>query len=173
MSVQGQLQTALEGLAHAAQRLDAAAEIIVERQKETAELREKCEKLQEALDKAETEQAAAQHSESELNELKAEKNELVAVRNRLVAEKNQLLGEREQFKKFREGWGRERPALIKAKTDAEQELQKLKEQRDVSGQENGETDLLKKENERLRSELASAEEQKKQLADEKENLSIF
>ena len=53
MSGQGQLQTALESLAHAAQRLDAAAGIIVERQKETAELREKCERLQEALDKAE------------------------------------------------------------------------------------------------------------------------
>ncbi|MBR4127590.1 MAG: hypothetical protein IKR09_08450 [Alphaproteobacteria bacterium] len=172
MSLQGQLQSALEGLACAAQRLDAAAEIIAGRQKETAELREKCEKLREALNKAEAEREATQNSEAELSELKVEKEELVAVRNRLVAEKNQLLNEREQFKKFREGWGRERPALIKAKTDAEQELQRLKEQSGAAAQNDGRLDALKAENEKLRAELAEAEERKKKLADEKEGLSI-
>ena len=95
VSVQGQLQSALEALTHAAQRLDAASEIIAERKNETALLREKCEKLQEELDRAAAERDTAQSFESELNDLKAEKEELISVRNRLVAEKNQLLNERD------------------------------------------------------------------------------
>ena len=172
MSVQGQLQSALEALTHAAQRLDAASGIIVERQKETAMLREKCEKLQNELDQMRAERDAAQSSESELNDLKAEKEELVSVRNRLVAEKNQLLTEREQFKKFREGWGRERPALIKAKTDAEQELQRLKEQGGIASQNDGRIDSLKEENGRLHSELETLKNEKRSSDEEKERLSI-
>ena len=99
-----------------------------------------------------------------------EKEELISVRNRLIAEKNQLLGEREQFKKFREGWGRERPALIKAKEDAEQELRRVRE----GAGDNAEDRIaaLNEENARLRSELAAARKEKEDLNVEKENLSI-
>lgn len=170
--MQAQFQTALENLTQAVQRLEAAGRIIDEKQKETTELREKCERLQAALEKAESERDEARHSESELNELKNEKNELIAVRNRLLTEKNQLLGEREQFKKFREGWGRERPALIKAKTDAEQELQRLKEQNIVQSPDEEKIRSLNEEIERLRSGLEAAERKNGTLADEKENMSI-
>lgn len=73
MSLQGQLQSALEGLAQAAQRLDAAAEKIVEKQKQTEGLREQCRELQSALDRAGQDLSLAQKNESDFEQLRTEK----------------------------------------------------------------------------------------------------
>lgn len=174
MSLQGQLQTALEQLAQAAQRLDAAGALAAERRRELDELQLKCAGLQASFDEAEAKRRAAEQAESDFEQLKAEKEELVSVRNRLIAEKNQLLGEREQFKKFREGWGRERPALIKAKEDAEHEIRRLKEGGASASHEAeaGRIEALSAEIARLRSDKAVLEKEKEELAAEKESLSI-
>lgn len=115
---------------------------------------------------------AGAKNESDFEQLRVEKEELISVRNRLIAEKNQLLGEREQFKKFREGWGRERPALIKAKEDAEQELRRVREGVGDNAADEDRIAALNEENARLRSELAAARKEKEDLNVEKENLSI-
>ena len=71
-----------------------------------------------------------------------------------------------------EGWGRERPALIRAKEEAEQELRRLKDgaREETAGEDR--IGALNEENTRLRSELETLREEKKTLSVEKENLSI-
>lgn len=147
----------------AVDRLERAAGKIAEKQREIDALHAKCGELQSALDRAGDELARERKSESDFEKLRAERDDLMNARNRLVAEKNQLLGEREQFKKFHAAWDRERPALIKAKEDAEREVARLKS--GANGTEDGEA-------ERLRGELRRVSESEQNLARQKESLSI-
>ena len=190
MNLQEQMQSALEKLVQSAQRLDEASGIIEERQKEAAELKEQCRILRAALEEAEAERDAALEAESELETLKSENEELVSARNRLVAEKNHLLEEQEQFNQDREGWEQENAALLQARTDAEKELQRLRERLSMSSQgdkridtpliprnkpaeQDGEhVDLLNEEDDRLNGELAHADEQHAEWVEENERLSI-
>ncbi len=113
----------------------------------------------------------ARQSESENTELKAQIAELTAARNRLIAEKNQLLTEREQFKKFREGWAEERPALIKAKEDAEAELNRCLQSAGESAG-NGELVAAKAQIESLKKLAAELENDKNALFAEKERIAV-
>lgn len=170
MSLQSELQSALENLAQAAQRLEQAAEVVAAKQREIETLRGKCGDLQSALDRAGQDLEREHKNESDFERLRAERDELIAVRNRLIAEKNQLLGERDQFKKFREGWARERPALIKAKEDAESEVKRLQ-----NGAENGGGEriaALDGELAALRAERDALSGEKQVLTEQKESLSI-
>lgn len=163
MGIHEQLEKAAQALTSAVDRLERAAGKIAEKQREIDALHAKCGELQSALDRAGDELARERKSESDFEKLRAERDDLMNARNRLVAEKNQLLGEREQFKKFHAAWDRERPALIKAKEDAEREVARLKS--GANGTEDGEA-------ERLRGELRRVSESEQNLARQKESLSI-
>ena len=89
----------------------------------------------------------------------------------LIAEKNQLLTEREQFKKFRETWAAERPALIKAKEDAENELRSFAQTAGESA-DNGELVAAKAQIESLKRLVAELENEKNALASEKERIAV-
>ena len=168
MGIHEQLEKAAQALTSAVDRLERAAGKIAEKQREIDALHAKCGELQSALDRAGDELARERKSESDFEKLRAERDDLMNARNRLVAEKNQLLGEREQFKKFHAAWDRERPALIKAKEDAEREVSRLKSDA-AAGGANGTEDG---EAERLRGELRRVSESEQNLARQKESLSI-
>lgn len=173
MSLQTQLQTALEGLAQASQRLETAAALAAERKQVLDTLRKDYDSLTEQLRQNEEKYNAVVQNESDIELLREEKQELLSVKNRLIAEKNQLLGEREQFKKFREGWTKERPILVKAKEDAEAELKHLKEEGGLSvGDSSDKVNVLQTETSTLREEKAELEEKIQTLMSEKESLSI-
>lgn len=154
MSLNERLQTALENLAQAARKLEAAGEKLARERAESAAMRAKNGELFAQVEMLTAQLEQARENESENGELKEQIGELTATRNRLIAEKNQLLGEREQFKKFREGWAAERPALIKAKDDAENELRRL-EQSAGESTDNGELTAAKAQIESLKNWLPS------------------
>lgn len=171
MSLNERLQTALENLAQAARKLEAAGEKLARERAESAAMRAKNGELFAQVETLTAQLEQARENESENGELKEQIGELTAARNRLIAEKNQLLGEREQFKKFREGWAAERPALIKAKDDAENELRRL-EQSAGESTDNGELTAAKAQIESLKKLVAELENDKNALTAEKERIAV-
>lgn len=170
MSLNERLQTALENLAQAARKLEAAGEKLARERAESAAMRAKNGELFAQVETLTAQLEQARENESENGELKEQIGELTATRNRLIAEKNQLLGEREQFKKFREGWAAERPALIKAKEEAEAEARRFAQAGETAN--SGELVAARAQIESLKKLVAELENDKNALSAEKERIAV-
>ena len=170
MNLNERLQTALESLAQAAQRLETAGESLTAERAQSAAVRAKNGELFTQVETLTAQLEQARQSESENAELKAQIADLTAARNRLIAEKNQLLGEREQFKKFRETWAAERPALIKAKEEAEAEARRFAQAGESAN--SGELVAARSQIESLKRLVAELENERNALSAEKERIAV-
>ncbi|MCQ2914869.1 MAG: hypothetical protein MJ247_06720 [Alphaproteobacteria bacterium] len=171
MSLQEELQNALEDLGRAVSEVSKFIDVLKRERQTSFELREKLVDANQKIDSMDKENKSVKNIINERDQLKIQVENLTSYRNRLAAEKNALLSEREQFKKTKIDLEKDKEFSTKKISELEEQISLLKEGKEIP-EEIAKQDNLEKENEELKNRIKELEDSNKEHIKNNEQLSV-